>query len=171
MRELEIKPGWIVQDNNLLACSDDHIELVFTMLEKQPKAAVFSGGLDSGLLRKWHVDRLRDMRVSELWFACDRSNSLDSLKRVMDMVGCFPQDKRRCYVMVGFSGESLEEAEGRLESVYAMGFLPFAQLYRSESDRVPDAGYSSEWKALARKWSRPAAYRSKRRISDREGIF
>lgn len=42
--ELEIKDGWIVQDDNLLACTDQHINDVFAMLQRQPKRAVFSGG-------------------------------------------------------------------------------------------------------------------------------
>ena len=63
--------------------------------------------------------------------------------------------KLRCYVMVGYGGESVAEAEAALEAVYRLGFLPFAQLYRADPPRT----YSPEWRALARKWSRPAAYR------------
>jgi hypothetical protein len=66
-------------------------------------------------------------------------------------------EKCRCYVLIGFAEESLDDAKRRLEWVYAQDFLPFAQLYRGERA----VAYSPEWRALARKWSRPAAYRSR----------
>jgi len=59
--------------------------------------------------------------------------------------------------MIGYDGESLLEAESRVEKVYELGFLPFSQLYQSEI-RNP---YTKEWRILNRKWSRPAAYRKK----------
>jgi hypothetical protein len=39
-----------------------------------------------------------------------------------------------------------------------MGFLPFAQLYKSTGKTE----WSKEWKDLQRKWCRPAAYKSGR---------
>jgi hypothetical protein len=69
----------------------------------------------------------------------------------------FPEQKKRCYVMIGYDGDLLSNAEKRLEKVYSMGFLPFSQLYQGEQ-RIQ---YPDEWKKLNRKWSRPAAYRSK----------
>ena len=36
LRELPITDGWIVTDDNLLACSDQHILGVFEMLKRQP---------------------------------------------------------------------------------------------------------------------------------------
>ena len=42
-----------------------------------------------------------------------------------------------------------------------MGFLPFSQLYQPPDFNQPTKVYSDEWKALNRKWSRPAAYRGK----------
>ena len=46
IRELTIQPGWIVQDNNLLACSRRHTEAVFSMLRSQNRRIFFNGGLD-----------------------------------------------------------------------------------------------------------------------------
>jgi len=156
IRELEIKSGWIVQDNNLLACSKSHIMKVFEMLSVQKKAIKFSGGLDSGLLKDWHIDEFLKLNVGELWFACDENKDLDSLKRALDMISDFPLNAKRCFVLMGFNGESIKEAERRVESVFEMGFLPFAQLYQS----VVKTEYSNDWKKLSRKWSRPAAYKS-----------
>lgn len=42
--ELPIRDGWNLLDDNLLACSDEHVERVFRMLERQERRAVFTGG-------------------------------------------------------------------------------------------------------------------------------
>jgi hypothetical protein len=162
IREYTIQPGYIVQDNNLLACSRGHIEAVFEMLKHQDAAAIFSGGLDVRLLRPWHRALIDNIRVNELWFACDSALVVPHLRKAAELLEGIPIRKRRCYVMIGFSqffrGESIVDAERRLEAVYEMGFLPFSQLYRGPGERK----YDREWKALNKKWSRPAAYRTDR---------
>ena len=158
IRELDIKDGWIVQDNNLLACSREHIESVFDMLRGQKKAAIFSGGMDTRLLQDWHRPLIDSIRVHELWFACDSAGAIASLRRAAAILAGIPERKRRCYVMIGFKDETLRDAEARLEEVYGLEFLPFAQLYRGKGERT----YDDKWKALAKKWSRPAAYRKQK---------
>ena len=157
IRELPIVDGWIVQDNNLLACSRPHIESVFKMLRRQPHAATFSGGIDTKYLEPWHADLLNGIRVKEVWLACDTEGAIPLLERAADILGDLPINKRRCYVLMGFRGEAVEAAERRVEAVYRVGFLPFAQLYRNGAPKV----WPPEWRALARKWSRPAAYRAR----------
>lgn len=156
IRELPITHGWIVQDNNLLACSRPHIEAVFEMLRGQRHRAVFSGGWDIRLLRPWHVDLLKSIRLGEVWVACDSADRLPLLVRASEILAGIPTRKRRCYALVGFGDDTLEDAETRLSTIYGLGFLPFAQLYRAETPRE----WPAPWRALARKWSRPAAYRS-----------
>jgi len=158
IRELPIKPGWIIQDNNLLACTRSHIKAVFDMLREQKRGAVFSGGLDATLLESWHRDLLDTIRIGELWFAADTDTAIKSLERASRLCSGISIEKLRCYVMIGFNGEKLSEAERRLEKVYSLGFLPFAQLY--SGGLGPSHEHLKKWKALARKWSRPAAYRS-----------
>lgn len=58
--------------------------------------------------------------------------------------------------MIGFR-ESFETAEKRLEMVYNIGFMPFAQLYQPIGKKKH---YSEKWHLLAKKWSRPAIYES-----------
>jgi hypothetical protein len=159
LRELPIVPGHNIADNNLLACSRQHIEAVFAMLAEQKKAAVFSGGLDIDYLNPWHVDRLKAMRLKNLFVACDTQARLKRLDKAKDLLADLSIEKKRCYVLIGFNGESLRDAEARCEAVYAKGFLPFAQLYRDDTGTVT---HDAAWKALARKWSRPAAYRKRK---------
>jgi len=154
IRELPIRDGWIVQDSNLLACSEGHVRAVFDMLRRQKRGAVFSGGFEAARFRPWHRQLLNSIRVGEIWFAADTDAAIKDLRHAVRLCAGISREKLRCYVMIG-RGETIWNAEGRLLQVYGLGVLPFAQLYRG-----PDAlAYSREWRELARKWSRPAAYR------------
>lgn len=157
LRELQIKDGYIVQDNNLLACSRRHIEAVFNMLRKQRKASIFKGGLDATLLQKWHRELFDSIKIKELWFACDNSKAIKNLERIAPILKGIPKNKLRCYALIGFQKESLEKAEKRLINIYKLGFLPFAQVYRGLDFRN---NTDPAWGKLARKWSRPAIYKS-----------
>lgn len=64
----------------------------------------------------------------------------------------------RCYTMIGFGSETLEQAEHRIKRVFSMGFWPFCQLFQPPDYGLPTKLYPLEWKHLARKWSRSAAY-------------
>ena len=73
IKELPIVEGNIIQDNNLLACSQSHIDKVFNMLKKQ-KQICFKGGLDISLIRDDDVEKLRGLNIKEIWLAFDNSN-------------------------------------------------------------------------------------------------
>ena len=155
LREIGIKPGWIVQDSNLLACSKDHIRSVFSMLRLQKRRIFFNGGLDKHFLQDWHRPLFDSVPIGELWFACDVTSDLPWLERAAKILDGIPLRKRRCYTMIGYDDESLADSERRIERVFELGFMPFCQLYR------PDDGpkeYSKEWRELRRKWARPACY-------------
>lgn len=145
--------GWIIQDNNLLQAPREHIEAVLDMLEKQPKAAIFGGGLQASLVSDWFAARLQKMRIDQVFLAADTRAALKPLQRAVDTLA-LGRHKTRCYVLCGFKNEFIEEARERLEAVWAIGAMPFAQLYQPP-DRFID--YPRPWKALAREWSRPAA--------------
>jgi hypothetical protein len=166
LRELAIHPGWIVQDNNLLACSERHIRGVFDMLRGQGRQIYFNGGLDKHFLKPWHREMFDSIPVGELWFACDTGDDFQWLERAAKILAGISQEKLRCYTMIGYDGESLAAAERRVEDVYELGFLPFTQLYQPPTAMMPTKVYGADWKAVMRKWSRPAAYRSAPR--DRE---
>lgn len=157
IRELPVVPGNDIADNNLLACSKEHVEAVFDMLRGQ-KEIRFSGGLDARLFRRWHVDALLGLSVKFMWFACDTPGGVKPLERVSDLLADISIEKKRCYVLIGHNGEDILRAEKRLEKVYKMGFLPLAMLFRGRDE----CEYGQDWKNLRWKWSRPAVYRSKK---------
>lgn len=157
IRELPIRDGWVVQDNNLLACSAIHIAKVFDMLEHQPIPASFPGGLDLDYLTRWHVSCLKELRAKHrfaaLWVAFDGPRGMKNLDKAKDFLSDFSQEQKFAYVLVGYKDDTHSDAEGRCEKVYNADFLPFAMLWDGNSDPT--------WKALQRKWARPAIYRSK----------
>jgi len=157
IRELQIVPGNDLIDNNLLACSRQHIEAVFDMLKKQNEPIKFSGGLDAELFQQWHVELLKTIRLKYAWFACDYPGAIKNLEKVSDLMSDFSIEKKRCYVLIR-RGETIRQAEKLLESVYKLGFLPFAMLYRDECT-LDKGSVGIDWKKLQRKWCRPAAYR------------
>lgn len=158
VRELEIKPGWLVQDNNLLATSHGHQEKVFEMLRSQKRVVSFPGGLDSRLMTDWFVEQLRTLKIGQVFFAADSVAGLENLRGIRERLFFLSRHQLRCYVLIGFGGESVAGATARLQEVWDMGFLPFAQLYRDTMHNTAHRiRYSAEWRALARLWSRPAA--------------
>ena len=135
IRELNIQPGNIIQDNNLLACSRYHIEKVFEMLAEQKKGVKFLGGLDIDFLKPWHVDLLKKIKIGKcgLCVACDRPEDIKRLDKAADLLSDFSIEKKRCYVLVGRDGETKDQAQVRCEAVLAKGFFVYAQLYRAEN--------------------------------------
>lgn len=158
IRELQIKPGWIVQDNNLLACSEKHLRAVFAMLRNQNRAIFFNGGLDKHFLKDWHRGLFDSIKIGELWFACDTPHDLPQLERAAKILEGISIQKLRCYTMIGYENESLADADARCARVFKLGFLPFCQLFQPID--APLIIYGNDWRAVHRKWSRPAAYRS-----------
>lgn len=66
LREMPILDGWNILDDNLLACSDEHVESVFRMLERQPRRPEFTGGLEAEFLKPWHAQRMREVGTNRI---------------------------------------------------------------------------------------------------------
>jgi len=158
LRELEIKDGWIIQDDNLLACSEEHIRNVFSMLKRQKRKAVFSGGLEALQLSDWHIDLLADLRPAQMFFAYDTQDDYEPLviaSQKLREVG-FTRNQLYAYCLIGYPRDNFDAAEHRLRQAKDLGITPFAMLYRGN-----DGKYNPEWRRLQRQWSRPAIIFSK----------
>lgn len=149
--EIPITAGNIVQDNNLLQCNRLHIDDVLAMLKTQKKI-ILSGGLQADLITPAFVEQIRGLSLRQLFTACDYKEALPAIIKAGKIMQALPRYLKRCYVMIGYGGESLSEAEERLRAVWAAGFVPFAQLYQPKKRKV----YSRDWQLLAKQWSRPA---------------
>jgi len=154
LKLLDIKPGWIIQDNNLLAAPRKHKEEVLAMLKAQNRAVSFSGGLDARLLDSWFADELRSLKIGQVFLAADTVGRLQSVEKAIDRLSFLNKWQIRVYTMIGYGRETMADTEARMEAVWQMGGTPFAQLYQPPDQYL---NYSREWKALMRTWSRPAA--------------
>ena len=146
--------GHIIQDNNFLATLPEHRQRVYAMLARQPKAAIFSGGLQASFVTDGIAEELRQVRIDTVFLAADTVASLKPLERAVERLAFLPRRKLRCYMLLAYGGESIQQAEERLEAAWQIGAMPFAQLFQPPEMWID---YPPEWKALARKWSRPAA--------------
>ena len=136
----------------LLACSEAHIRAVFTMLERQPQRAQFTGGLEAKRLRSWHVDLLADLRPGRIYFAYDTPDDLEPLRvagAMLDEAGLRNHDLC-AYVLIGYPGDTMAAAEVRLRETWSAGFMPFAMLWRDDG-----GGRGREWGRFQRLWARP----------------
>ena len=154
IRELPVRIGNIIQDNNLLACSKSHIEKVFAMLKTQ-KQIDFSGGLEASRIDDWVVEQLRGLRIHQIWIAYDNMTQALPVERAVNkLTRYFNRDKIRCYVLIGYgAADTIEKAEMRLRRAWEIGTLPFAMLYQPKE-------YTKDWKQLQRRWTRPAIIKS-----------
>ena len=154
LRELPITEGWNILDDNLLACSKDHIIDVFEMLKRQSEKPVFTGGLEAKRLQPWHVELLRSVGTKRMYFAYDTPDDYEFLLdagRILKYGGITKEShKACCYVLIGFLNDTFDKAEQRLKQTISAGFMPYAMLYRDKSGEV-----NSEWKKFQRQWLRP----------------
>ena len=163
IRELPVSEGWNVLDDNLLACSDDHIKSVFLMLSKQKKKPEFTGGIEAKRLKQWHAEEIKKLRPSQIFFAYDTPDDLEPLieaRKTLREAG-FSDTSHclRCYVLIGHPKDTIEEAENRLNKTMEIGYGPMAMLWRSgDINYTPDR----KWKSFQRLWARPSIIYSRR---------
>ena len=155
LHELQIKDGWNILDDNLLACSENHIRAVFDMLKRQKHKAIFTGGLEAKQLKSWHVDLLREIKAERIYFAYDTPDDLDPLinaaKLCHDGGFWYPGNRKiSCYVLIGYPKDTFELAEKRLNTVLNLGITPYAMLYRNSKGEM-----SHEWRKFQRLWVKP----------------
>lgn len=151
-RELPITAGNIVQDNNILAASDQHWARLMQMLKTQ-KGITFKGGLECRRLTDARIADLRQLRIKELWLACDYRAALpaclDAISRLMK--AGYKRDHLHVYTMIG---KDMQEELARMQAIFKAGALTFAQLYQPPADKKKV--YSRDWTRMQNIWQRPA---------------
>lgn len=153
IRELPIREGWNVLDDNLLACSENHIRAVFSMLKKQPQKALFTGGIEAKRLKTWHVDLLTDLKPLRFFCAYDTPDDYEPLVvagRLFKKAG-FSKTTACCYVLCGFPKDTESQADKRLRRVWEAGFYPYAMIWRDKT-----GVRQQNWIRFNSAWSQPA---------------
>ena len=163
IRELPIKPGFNIVDDNLLACSDQHIKDVFEMLKQQNKPAIFSGGIEAKLLKQWHVDLFTSIRMKELFCAYDTPDDYEPLieagKLLREVNITLENRKARAYVLIGYPADTIDKALARIRQTIDAGFFPFAMLWRNDKGE-----FKKEWRQFQRQWANPVIIASNIKI-------
>ena len=154
LRELPVADGFNVLDDNLLACSESHIREVFAMLKRQKEKPLLTGGLEARLLRRWHVDLIRDARVERMYFAYDTADDYEPLIAAGKLLndGGITRASHKCsaYVLIGYAGDTFEAAEKRLRAAWAAGFVPYSMLYRDNTGNT-----EMTWRRFQSDWLLP----------------
>jgi hypothetical protein len=160
VRELPIREGWNVLDDNLLACSREHTRKVFDMLARQAQPPQFTGGLEAKILQPWHVEALRALHPKQLFFAYDTDDDLEPLREagrmMLDAGFTSASHALRCYVLCGWPRDNFLSAKRRMEETIKAGFTPMAMLYRDKDGKT-----DKTWRKFQREWARPAIIHSK----------
>jgi radical SAM superfamily enzyme YgiQ (UPF0313 family) len=160
VRELPVRSGNNLLDDNVLACSESHIREVFKMLERQKKSGrrtFLTGGLEAALIKEWHIGLLKKLRPKEIFFGCDDEEKFCHLREAVKLfkeADYFSHNTLRAYVLIGYPGDSLEDAERRLRRVKDIGVCPMAMLYRDMSGSIIQP--EKDWRRFSRLWARPA---------------
>jgi hypothetical protein len=155
IRELPVRDGWNVLDDNLVACSEKHIREVFAMLKRQPERSQFTGGLEAARLKDWHIDLLASLRPKQLFFAYDTPDDYEPLvvaaRKIFEAGFTVASKTVRAYCLIGFPGDTINKAESRLHQCLSLGITPMAMLWRNERGET-----DYEWRRFQRAWARPA---------------
>lgn len=164
-KEINIELGNIIQDNNILLASRSHLQKVFQMLRTQRQIR-FLGGLDKRLLKDWHIEELKSLKIFELWLSFDSWDNRKEFIKIIEKLkkSGFKRNQIRCYVLAGFN-EPIRASEDRLKFVYECGALPYIQIYQPISEKKRFAGETSrEDNLFVRRWSRPAIIKTINKI-------
>lgn len=161
LRELPIHSGTNILDDNLLACSEQHIIDVFEMLMREKakprhRKIKFTGGLEPKMLKHWHVEWLeKRIKPSEVFFAYDTPDDWEYLQRAAELIrresGSVKRYRYYCYCLVGYPNDTFEAATKRLEQIKSLNITPYAMVYRDLDGNKPN-----EWIKFQTAWLRPA---------------
>lgn len=160
IRELPIQAGWNILDDNILGTSEKHFRAVIEMLKRQPERAIFSGGLEPGLLQPWQAELLRSINPKTMYTAYDTKDDYEALRQMAKTMWDAGFSRKahqvKCYALCGYEGDTFGDAQKRMEQIMELGFLPFAMLYRDENGQT-----DLEWRKFQREWANPVIVGSK----------
>ena len=154
IRELPITEGWNILDSNLLACSEKHILNVLDMLQKQPHAPEFTGGLDPRYMTIDVLKEIKAVKPKQIFTAYDTEDDWQFIPGAI--ANCwkagFTKESHavRAFALIGYPRDTFEQAEIRLNRLMNLGIIPMAMLYRNEAGKV-----DREWRQFQRTWARP----------------
>jgi hypothetical protein len=94
-------------------------------------------------------------KTERMYFAYDNDGELEPLihaGRLLRNGGIKDSSghKLKCYVLIGYDGDTMLNAEKRLLDTWRAGFYPYAMLFHDEKGET-----SEDWQRFQRTWVRP----------------
>jgi hypothetical protein len=152
-------PAPIVCDNNFLASSQRHFDSVIDRL-KPFRGVDFNQGLDARLLTDYHVERLKELRLTKIRFSWDFEGEETSVMAAVDMVvkAGFLKSKIQIYCLINH-GEEQSEAHYRFNTLRDMGIGSWPMRYQPLDALKKNSYVSPKWTEdelarFTRYWSR-----------------
>ncbi len=100
-----------------------------------------------------------EVKPKQIFFTYDTPDDLTPLEHAAHLFKEASYGNKsilRCYVLIGYPGDSFNFATKRLETVKALGFCPMAMLYRRKKYRDFNDNTTPERRRFQRSWARPA---------------
>lgn len=141
------EPRPIVCDNNLLACSRRHFDVVVDRLAAMGLTGIdFNQGLDARLLTKYHAERLATLNTRCIRLAWDHTRDEREVMRAFETLisSGFGRRHISIYVLIGYD-DTPEDALYRLTTVKSAGAVPFPMRYQPIDAPRRNAYVSPAW--------------------------
>lgn len=154
----ETKP--IICDNNLLAASRRHFDIVIDRLKSAGITGVdFNQGLDARLLTSYHANRFTEIDFKCIRLAWDYTPMESQFMRAYEILrrAGIPKSKINVYILIGF-GDTPEDALYRLQTVRDLGSYPNPMRYQpidadKKNSYVDPCWTDDELKRYMRYWA------------------
>lgn len=121
----------MIGDNNILATSWSHQELVVNRMVKFSRNIDINSGFDVRFFQEDHYHLYRRLNLFTWRFAFDTLVVEDDVRRVASMMKGFGFDRHHVtfYCLVGFPGTTPEECLYRLDTIRELGMNPYPMRY------------------------------------------
>jgi len=120
----------LICDNNLLASSRQHFDVVIDRLKKW-KAPDFNQGLDARLLTDYHAQRLAELKQPKIRLSCDSLEQVEQWENAYEILlrGGVKKSYISTYALIGFDSDPAEawlrcKQLAKFCIVYPMWFHP-----------------------------------------------
>lgn len=143
LKKWENKP--VLIDNNLLASSRKHFARVIDSLKKLTWCD-FSQGLDSRLMKKWHAEKLSELKFAKIRLAWDYTRYETSFFRACELLEKegIPKKRITTYVLIGFDDDP-EDALYRLRTISGKGYTTFPMRYQPLNSKEKNEYIHQNW--------------------------
>jgi hypothetical protein len=139
----------IVGDNNILATSWEHQVHFVKQYQKYGREVDINSGFDVRFFKEKHFELYSRLKIKTWRFAFDSLNYWDDVWRVAALMRDKGFDRHRCqfYCLIGFPGQTPEEARFRLDTIRNFGHQPYPMRFiplNSLSHKYVAPGWSEE---------------------------